>query len=148
MQAFERFPRESQLAHHNLRKYRCFGEQISEETKDYLAKHPAVLVEDSLLENLNPFQIGAFGSSDTQNEQPSTPLYHSGSESESESSHSDSNPFLQNDFSVTPFDCNVISYESINAMAEITDEHQHDEPEDESSEEEKEGPHQQYGFNG
>jgi hypothetical protein len=33
-------------------------------------------------------------------------------------------------------------------MAEITDEHQHGEPEDESSEEEKEGPHQQYGFNG
>jgi hypothetical protein len=33
-------------------------------------------------------------------------------------------------------------------MAEITDEHQHDGSKDGSSEEEKEGPHQQYGFNG
>jgi hypothetical protein len=60
--------------------------------------NPAILVEDSIIENRNPFNIGIFADSGNAN-YPSTPIYQSDSDSENESTSIDSNSFLQVNFS-------------------------------------------------
>ena len=133
--AFENFSPLIQRAHHNLWKNRWLKEAISDETKDYFAKEPAFLVEASLIENNNPFDVGAFANTDNSNHL-STPTYQSDSDSDNETSNDDSLSFLSHNNASNPFEHigrQVISYSDINNNINMADADVNDDNDDNNS---------------
>jgi transposase InsO family protein len=157
LKTFEKLPLLTQLAHHNLWKNHWLGEPISDETKDYFTKNPEFLVKASLLENDNPFALGAFANIDNSNH-PATPTYQSDSDSDIETSHDDSISCLLDNNSSDPFDISdrqVILYSDINNNINMSDDEVTDNNDNNSHHSSisnpsnvDDAPKQQIGFNG